>query len=381
MALARARDVPMKTSTSTLPSPKKVVRTCVVAGAVGGAMFWSTEVRAQVVDVPAHRIEFKVSPGLEKCDDYEAFYGVLLNWVRVRSIDQTADPKLVVDIERRPDGGKNVKLSLWNASGAEVSSEFHRYSPTEECFKVLYWTAWDSAKLLRSLAPAAPAMSEAAPPLTNDKPVNGREKPSNPGDSCPIYDPEFYAQSKPEGPKAPTPPPDLSSKHWVAGFGLTGGLTRTIMPTLRLGIGKSWGHWLIEWNAHIMPPLVTFTSTRENGVAVPMKAHGYMGNFAVCTHHSPLLGCLVASGGVAGYIDEDSTKDRQRYSEPGMGGAFLLGLRSGTQFALNPKWSLRIDASVELPIYMAPVLQPVTPQGQSSFLPVLTGFVSITPHW
>lgn len=345
------------------------------------AIVWPTAVSAQVVDAPPHRIEFTVSPGLAKCDDYEAFYGILLNWVRVRSIDQTADPRLIVDIQRRPDGGKNVKLSLLDSSGAEVGGEFHRYSPTEECFKVLYWTAWDSAKLLRSLAPAAPVLSEAAPPLTNDKPVDGREKPSNTGESCPIYDPEFYAQSKPQPPPSPVPQTPGQSKHFVVGFGLTGGLTQAIMPTLRLGIGKSSSHLLVELNAHIMPPIVTFTSTRENGVAVPMKAHGYMGNLAVCTHYSPLLGCLVASGGVAGYMNEDSDDDRQRFSQSGMGGAFLVGLRSGTQFVLNPKWSLRVDASVELPVYLAPVLRPVALQGQNSFLPVLSGFVSVIPHW
>lgn len=377
MVAARARDVLVKTSTPTT----KVVRTCVVASALGVAIAWPTEVFAQVVDTPAHRIEFKVSPDLEKCNDYEAFYGILLNWVRVRSIDQTADPRLIVEIKRRPDGGKNVKLSLLDSSGAEVGEELHRYSPTEECFKVLYWTAWDSAKLLRSLVPVSPSVSEAKPPLTMDKPFEGREKPSESGESCPIYDPEFYSQSKPQAPPSPVPQTPDQSKHLVFGVGLTAGLTRAIMPTFRFGIGKSSGHLLVELNMHIMPPLVGSNSSSALGVEELVYTHGYLGNLAFCAHYSPLLGCLVASGGVAGYTDVGSNDDRQRFSEIGMGGAFLVGLRMGTQFVLNPKWSLRLDASVELPIYMADVLRPPTPQGQASFLPVITGFVSVVPHW
>ena len=141
MGLARVQDVLVKTSTAT----SRFVCLALAASALGMGISWPKHANAQVADVPPHRIEFTVSPGLPKCSNYDEFYGILVNWVRVRSIDPTAKRRLIVNIERLPDGRKREHLSVLDADGVEVATEAHRYPSTDECFKVLYWTAFDAA--------------------------------------------------------------------------------------------------------------------------------------------------------------------------------------------------------------------------------------------
>ena len=63
-------------------------------------------------------------------------------------------------------------VQVLDAEGVEIGRESHRYGATEECFKVLYWTAWDSTRLLQTTI----APPEEDPPMSVDKLVEEVEK-------------------------------------------------------------------------------------------------------------------------------------------------------------------------------------------------------------
>lgn len=377
MGLARARDVLVKTS----PPTSKIVRFGLVAGALGIAVSWPNEANAQVVDAPPHRIDFTVSPALPKCDDYDGFYGVLVNWVRVQSIDPSAKRRLVVDIKLQSDGKKRVDLSLLDAEGQALEAESHRYLQTEECFKVLYWTAFDAVRLLRTTVP--PPEEDPPPPI--EKLVDEVEKTER-------------VKTNPDGPTWDAPGPALESqpsqplqcelkeepvrraKYVVLGLGFSGGLTRTFLPGLRVGVGRSAGPLLLELDANVAPPLISADWAHAPGEQRSARGHAYFGTFALCARRLPLVGCALVSGGVAGYQYDKPVLDGERYAREAWGGFVLLGARMGVEFSVHPKFDLRIDADAQLPVYTAEAIRDV-PTGQSTLTPTLSGFVSIVPSF
>ncbi|MBK9265689.1 MAG: hypothetical protein IPM54_38605 [Polyangiaceae bacterium] len=135
------------------------------------ALLWAGSADAEQVDVPPHRVEFSASPGLPKCNEYDAFYGIITNWITIPSLNPTAERKLVVTIKRLADGGKLVEVSVLDPDGVKVGGESQTYSPIEECFKILYWAAFDSANLLRTtIPPETEYEPEKLTPQPNDAP-------------------------------------------------------------------------------------------------------------------------------------------------------------------------------------------------------------------
>lgn len=373
MGLARARDVLVKPSTPT----RMVVRFGLVASAFGVGTTWPNAAQAQVIEPPPHRIDFTVSPALPKCNDYDSFYGILVNWVRVRSILPTANRRLAVDIQRQPDGQKVVKLRLIDAEGTEIAKESHKYGATEECFKVLYWTAWDSTRLLQSTVP--PPHDD--PPMSVDKLVEEVEKSTG----VPVK-PRLSSETWPVCVREPEPPPPVKpldtpkpERRLVLGVGAVAGLTRTMMPGFRVGIERSAGPLLIDLDAHLFPPLVSANDGSGPGHEVSAKGQAYLGSLALCAQKWPLLGCAVASGGYAGYEYNKPSLDHERFATAVHGGVFYVGVRTGFSISLSERWRLRLDVDAQLPVYRANVLQAHT-HGTGT-TPMLTGFVSIVPSF
>ena len=372
MGVARARDVLVKPSTPT----RIVVRFGLVASAFGVGMAWPNAAIAQVIEPPPHRIDFKVSPNLPKCNDYDGFYGILINWVRVRSIVPSADRRLVVDIQRAPDGRKVVNVQVLDAEGVEIGRESHRYGATEECFKVLYWTAWDSTRLLQTTI----APPEEDPPMSVDKLVEEVEKkrrtPEKPQLSTETWP---ICVREPERPTPPVKPPQPPKAYrFVFGTGVVGGLTRNYLPGFRVGLEKSTGPLVVGLDTYLFPPLVGANSSVDKVPRISAKGEAYLGSLSLCMHRRPLLGCLVATGGVAGYSYDKPSVDNERFATSGQGGVFAMGLRTGVQMSLSRTWGLRFDVDAQVPLYRAPVLQ-LQPQNQSGMMMMLMGFISVVP--
>ncbi len=374
MVFARARDVLVKPSAPT----RMVIRFGLVASAVGVVTTWLNAANAQVIEPPPHRIELKVSPSLPKCNDYDSFYGILINWVRVRSIVPTADRRLVVDIQRAPDGRKVVTTKVFDALGVEIGRESHRYGATEECFKVLYWTAWDSTRLLQSTI--SPPDEE--PPMSVDKLVEEvdkqrsvPEKPALSTETWPI------CVREPEPPTPPVKPPAPQKKvRLVVGTGVGGGWAQGALPGFRVGLERSTGPVVVGLDAYLFPPLVASNPGGGGSHDISAKGKAYLGSFSLCMHKLPLLGCVVATGGAAGYSYDKPAVDAERFVRESLAGWVSLGLRAGMQMQLSHKLGLRLDVDAQLPVYRGNSVQ-LEPKDQNRSIMMLMGFVSIVPSF
>jgi hypothetical protein len=378
MGPVRVRDVLVKTSTPT----SKFICSSLAAVALGVAISWPTAVHAQVVDAPPHRIEFTVSPGLPKCSNYDEFYGLLVNWVRVQSIDPTAKRKLIVNIERLPDGRKRESLTVLDADGVELASEAHRYPATEECFKVLYWTAFDAAKLLKLTV--TPPVEEL--PMSVDKLVaevnksdRVQEKRAAQSTTTPIYDEEFYSEPKPAREQCDAREEPRPARHALFGVGATIGLRRMVMPGLRFGVGRTVGPLMVEVDARAFLPMISAEWDTGAGQQVTGRGHAYVGTAALCVPGGRLLGCFVAAGGVQGYVYDKPHLLDERFSKDPVLGLFNVGLRMGAQFELSSKVALRLDIEAMLPIYQDKLFVWDDRPDDEKLVPVLTGFVSVVP--
>lgn len=378
MGLARVQDVLVKTSTPT----SKFVCLSLAAGALGMGISWPGVANAQVVDAPPHRVEFTVSPGLPKCSNYDEFYAILVNFVRVQSIDPTAKRKLVVNIELLSDGRKREHLSVLDADGVQVATEAHRYPSTEECFKVLYWTAFDAAKLLKLTV--VPPVEE--PPMSVDKLVGESEKPDQSqgkrnasAPNTPIYDAEFYSDPKPAREQCDAREEPRPSKQVSFGVGATIGLSRMVMPGLRVGVGRSVGPALVEVDVRAFPPLISAEWDRGAGQRVTGRGHAYVATAGLCVPGERLLGCIVAAGGVQGYVYDKPNLMDERFSREEAQGLFSAGLRMGAQFGVSHKFALRLDLETMLPIYQDKRFIWENRPDDKKIVPTLTGFVSVIP--
>ncbi len=378
----RARDVSVRTSTSAVTN----ARFGLALSALCVGIFLAHRGHAQIVEAPPHRIEFDVSPALPKCNEYDSFYGIILNFVRVRSIDPTAKRKLGVSIKLLPDGRKQEELSLWNEAGERIDQFAQTYPATEECFKVLYWAAYDSAVLLGKTVSPPPV----EPPMSVDKLVQAAEKRD-----VAKKNPETIstnARSHDEEPRSHRSRQDQTCErveephfryHASVGFGVTAGLTRMIMPGFRLGFGRVVGPVMIELSGDVLPPMITATwsTTDQRSEETSARAQGYLGGVALCAQKSPLLGCAVVMGGVAGYSFDKPLFDGERYARGRWGGVVTAGLRAGVDVPLRSRWVLRIDTDVALPVYASAVMRSRTTSGEELVAPIWMGHVAIVPSW
>lgn len=346
----------------------------------------SNGAEAQIIEPPAHRVEFSVSPGLPKCNEYDSFYGIIVNFVRVRSIDPTAKRKLGVAIKLLPDGRKREELTLWNEQGEKIDEFVQTYPATEECFKVLYWAAYDSAVLMGKTVP----QPEVEPPMSVDKLVEeaekteaAKKKSAPTGTNTPIYDEEFYADRKSKVATCERNEEQLLPYHATVAVGVTVGLTRMVMPGFRVGFGKVVGPVLVELNGHILPPLVTATwsAARPVDADVTAKTQAYLASLALCAQKNPLFGCAVVMGGVAGYEFDKPVFDGERFARTQSGGLVTAGLRVGVNFVINPHWAVRVDTDLAFPVYASEALRPKPRFGEDVVGPVWMGHLSIVPSW
>lgn len=372
----------MRTSTSAVTN----VRFGLALSALCVGIFLAHRGHAQIVEAPPHRIEFDVSPALPKCNEYDSFYGIILNFVRVRSIDPTAKRKLGVSIKLLPDGRKQEELSLWNEAGERIDQFAQTYPATEECFKVLYWAAYDSAVLLGKTVSPPPV----EPPMSVDKLVQAAEKRD-----VAKKNPEAIstnARSHDEEPRSHRSGRDQTCErveephfryHASVGFGVTAGLTRMIMPGFRLGFGRVVGPVMIELSGDVLPPMITATwsTTDQRSEETSARAQGYLGGVGLCAQKSPLLGCAVVMGGVAGYSFDKPLFDGERYARGRWGGVVTAGLRAGVDVPLRSRWVLRIDTDVALPVYASAVMRSRTTSGEELVAPIWMGHVAIVPSW
>lgn len=169
MGATRMRDVLVNLLTAT----NKIIRFGLGVGVFGVGLLWPDLAHADVSDTPPHRLELNVAPNLPKCNDYDSFYGIITNWITIRSLNPTAEKKLSISIKRIPKGDKVVYLSVSDPDGVEMFHDMHSYQPSPECFTVLYWTAFDATRLLRQTIP----LPEEEPPMSVDELVAEVEKP------------------------------------------------------------------------------------------------------------------------------------------------------------------------------------------------------------
>ena len=141
---------------------------------------------AEYIKATPHRLDFAVTPGLPLCNDEEAYRAILTNWIPIQSLNPTVARKIVVRMKALRGGGKKVELTLLDAEGQTAETETHEYPPDEECFRILYWAAFDTLKLLKRVTPSneepdsEPAQIEeivkAASEYTPEKPVTVKKK-------------------------------------------------------------------------------------------------------------------------------------------------------------------------------------------------------------
>ncbi|MBK9263022.1 MAG: hypothetical protein IPM54_24860 [Polyangiaceae bacterium] len=353
--------------------------------ALGFALAWPKFAHADQVDTPPHRLELSVSPGLSKCNDYDSLYGIITNWVTNPSIDPTAKRKVVVTIKRRFDGGKKVDLSVLDPEGIQVGGQSNEYPASEECFKVLYWAAFDGAYLMRATIPPEEPddADEAADKLQvgTDKLVEQSEKkppvhqespdPAKPSDPEPSSTPICQTRASTQNAR--------SSRHLVIGGGLLA-MTRVVMPGLRIGVGRSIGPLTFELDARIFPPLVPAEMDMGAQQRVAVRSHAYLGAFAVCARKAPLSACAVAMGGVSANDFKASFAD-ERFSRADLDGLFSVGLRTGVEIPVSPRFAFRLDAEAQLPLYQPKSFRWDQTPEQNAFIPILAGFVSFVPSF
>ena len=164
----------------------------VAVGVAALGLAWSS-VALAADELPHHRVELTADRTLPGCSNAVEFKAILTNWVPVSTIDPTATRALVVRIRRLPDGGKSVDTTITDENGVAVSSDHHDYSPATDCFKVLYWTAFDAATRIRAAAPkkveAPTTPPPESPPPPPPKPIPCPECPACPPPPRPAVSP------------------------------------------------------------------------------------------------------------------------------------------------------------------------------------------------
>ncbi|MDI1476427.1 hypothetical protein [Polyangium sp. y55x31] len=299
-------------------------------------------------EVPRHRVELTADRSLPGCSNPFDFSAILTNWLPVSTLDPTATRALVVRIRRLPDGGRSVDTTITDEAGAAVHTEHHDYPPTDDCFKVLYWTAFDAAKRIRELAPPHEEEVAVAPPPSEPAPAPVPAKPA----PCPACPPP----SKP--PAAPTP-----MRRFVGlGATISRGAAPEWGPGLRLAGGVQLAAFTLELDARWMPLL----NTRRAGLS-DVDIHTFALTGAGCFKRAPLLGCLLVTGGTVGTVV--SSRD---YAWRGAGGFFGAGARTAVEFPLSSHLMARVDVEVALS-FIGARLDFFGPSPWELLIPVATG--------
>ncbi len=366
------------------------LRSAVGVAVVGIGLSWPRTAEAEYVKATPHRLDFAVTPGLPLCNDEDAYRAIVTNWIPPQSLNPTVARKIVVRMKALRGGGKRVVLTLLDAEGQTAETETHTYPPDEECFRILYWTAFDTLKLLKRVTPStdppdtAPVpideLVKAASQYTPEKPAPVKKK-SAPVEQqpreCPVIaevvesparrEPEAFALEQPKN-------------HLLIGAGVAMGLTRAPMAGVRLGIGRMFGPLMVEVDARVFPPLFESTLETTSARQFLVKPQAYLATAALCARRAPLVGCLMVTGGAAGYSYTEPAKSSAYLSgDSVVGGAALAGFRLGAEFSLGQRWALRFDMEGQVTIYQTFLELGPAPEG--TIRPTLAGFVSVLPRF
>ncbi|MDI1451879.1 hypothetical protein [Polyangium sp. 6x1] len=290
------------------------------------ALTWPSSSFAAADEVPRHRVELTADRSLLGCSNQFDFSAILTNWLPVSTLDPTATRALVVRIRRLPDGGKLVDTTIKDEAGAVAHSEHHDYPPTDDCFKVLYWTAFDAAKRIRELAPPQEEESVAPPPPPPPSPPEPAPPKPTPCPACPPCPPRAA-------------PPPLPRRFLGLGATISRGAAPEWGPGLRLAGGVQLAPFVVELDARWMP----IWNARRARLA-DVEIHTFSLTAAGCFKRAPLLGCLFVTGGAVGAA---ASRDYVGTVVSGFVGA---GARSAVEFQLSPRLTARVDVEVALPL-------------------------------
>ncbi|MDC3960728.1 hypothetical protein [Polyangium jinanense] len=311
-------------------------------------MAWSSSALA-ADELPHSRVELTTDRTLPGCSDAFEFKAILANWVPVSTIDPTAARALVVRIRRLPDGGKSVDTTITDENGVAVSTDHRDYSPQTDCFKVLYWTAFDAATRIRA---AAPKKEEQAPTPSVEPPPSPKTAP------CP----RFPTCPPPSKPPAAAPAPVARRVFLALGGIASYGLIPDWAPGLRVAGGVQLPQLSLEldarWGANLNTRPLGFTEAEMHTFALTAGA---------CVKRPPLLGCLLAAGGAVGA----ATLNRA-YAGHIVRAFFGVGARSGVELPFTEHLAARVDVEVAFPL-VGTRLDLVNPSFWETLTPTFTG--------
>lgn len=324
-----------------------------VVGAAALGVAWSSSALA-ADELPHHRVELTTDRTLPGCSEAFEFTAILANWVPVSMIDPTAARALVVRIRRLPDGGKSVDTTITDENGVAVSTDHRDYSPRTDCFRVLYWTAFDAAARIRA---AAPKKEEPAPAPPVEPPPSPKTAPC-PSPKCPTCPPSS---------KLPTAAPAPKMRGFVAlGGVVSSGLMPDWAPGLRVAGGVHFPQLSLELDARWMP----LWNTRPAG-STEVEAHTFTMTGAGCLKRAPFVGCLFVMGGAVG-----ATALNRWYVGHGVQGLFGVGARSGVELPFAEHFAVRLDVEVAIPLF-GTGLDTIEPSLWEALRPFTTGSGSL----
>ncbi|MDI1484663.1 hypothetical protein [Polyangium sp. y55x31] len=304
-------------------------------------------------EVPRHRVDLTADRSLPGCSNPFDFSAILTNWLPVSTLDPTATRTLVVRIRRLPDGAKLVDTTIKDEAGAVAHSEHHDYPPTDDCFKVLYWTAFDAAKRIRELAPPQEEEPAAPPPPPEPVPAPAPSRPA-PCPTCPACPP-------------PAAPPLMPRRFLALGVTVSRGAAPEWVPGLRLAGGLQLAPFTLELDARWMP----LWNVRRAGFT-DVEIHTFALTGAGCFKRAPLLGCLFVTGGAVG-----TAAPSRDYLKTVVSGFVGVGARSAVEFPLSARIAARIDLEVALPLIGAHPDFVGRPSPWEKLVPVASGAVSL----
>ncbi|MDI1442395.1 hypothetical protein [Polyangium sp. 6x1] len=317
-------------------------------GAAALGVAWSSAALA-ADELPHHRVELTTERTLPGCSDAFEFKALLTNWVPVSTIDPTAARALVVRIRRLPDGGKSVDMTISDENGVAVSTDHRDYSPQTDCFKVLYWTAFDAATRIRAAAPKEEEQAPTPPPA--EPPPSPKPAPCP---KCPACPPSS---------KLPTAAPAPKKRGFVAlgGF-VSSGLMPDWAPGLRVAGGVQLPQLSLELDARWMP----LWNTLPAG-STEVEAHTFTVTGAGCLKRAPFVGCLLLMGGAVG-----AAALNRWYVGHGVQGFFGVGARSAVELPFAEHFAVRLDVEVAIPLF-GTGLDTIEPSLWETLRPFTTG--------
>jgi len=282
---------------------------------------------AHAADLPRHRLDFGADRSLPLCNQSLEFLGIISNWMSDTVFNPPAARSLVVRIRRARDGAKVVDIVITELDGAVLKEKHLNYDPAMECFKVLYASAFEAARLMDAFQPPP---APPPPPEPEPCPVGTPPKPEPVKSDAPV---ENDAPPKMEAPKAA---PEPMAWRWFTGIGprVAYGRTTEFVPGVRISGGRRLLPWaFLEADVSWMPSW----DTRPAGITV-ISVETLALDGAVCAKWGAVFGCFLVEGGRFAASAPDAI-----YRMPESRWLLGVGFRGGAQVALAGPLSLRMD--------------------------------------